>query len=122
MARRMRATGTGKAGGSVTADVSGDGRFVVTDVVGPAVRLMDLSSADDEKEVSGRDRESTAKTFDISVLSRNVFATSAAIANEAVRKRCGRGRSMSTNGTAVMMAVGGDDGSITIVEQFFPWR
>lgn len=109
--RRVRARGVQSSGVSLGASVTPDGRFALLDGVGGGVRIVDCEVSESrrrEKEVDGR-------VIEISVL-RTAAATCAAFASDSAVKRCGRvvcGRSI------FLLAVGGDDGSLTLLEQVY---
>lgn len=98
-----------KVGGGLSAD----GRFLLVDAVGGAVRVVDLGQGRgaDGGRVRKRDREVGVAMEAIQAGSRSIscagFATGRAMQNSVGKERAGEGE--------VMLAVGQDDGSVRIV-------
>lgn len=95
-----------------------DGAFVLLDGVFGSVRIADVRDrrAAADPAVKRRDKEVAANVLSLQVVDGGAVSC-AAFANPAVIRRCGLGDPV--RGRSFFMAVGGDDGSLRIIEQAF---
>lgn len=107
--RHARAQMLKKKGMTIGAGVSPDGQFALLDGIGGVVRVAHCSTTEGKR----REREISADVVNVHALSR-ADVTCAAFASEAAVKRCGRVDSARSN---FLLAVGGDDRTLSIVEQ-----
>lgn len=112
--RRVRTNVGRKRGTPLPASISSDARYMTLDATAGIVRIMDCATSENPSRRKS-DREVSVGVVSIQVFTQANVAC-ATFAPESVAKRCGRVD--GSNGTSTfLMAVGADDGSLTIIEQ-----